>query len=312
MTEARRLGRGLEALLGPVSRVEERATAGAGTADAGLLQVPVGAIQPNPFQPRRTFDETALTELADSIAASGLLQPVIVRARDGRGSGRGGEGRYELISGERRWRAVQRLGWATIPVVVRQADDQAMLTLALIENLQRDDLSAIDAAVGYKKLIDEFQIPHGEVARLVGKSRAAVSNTLRLLGLPVPVQRMIQEGALSEGHARALLAVTDAREALRLARAVVEGGYSVRDTEALVRGEGPAAPTIRPRRLAKPKPLPSSIEARRVEDALRTRLGTDVRLTARRKGRGTLAISYYSNDDLARLLELILGHPFDG
>ncbi len=301
MSETRRLGRGLEALLGPLSR-EETAP---GTA---LADLPVGAIGSNPFQPRQHFDESALNELASSIKASGLLQPLVVRQNGSR---------YELISGERRWRAVQRLGWASVPAVVREADDRAMLTLALIENLQRDDLSAIDTATGYQRLIDEFGLPHGEIARLVGKSRTAISNTLRLLALPREVQTMVQEGALSEGHARALLGIGEASEQIRVARAVVEGGFSVRDTEALIRGEGPAAVAIgsaeRPRRkISARKPLPSTADARRVEDALRARLGTDIRLTARRKGRGTLAISYYSNDDLARILEIILGHPFDG
>jgi len=301
MSETRRLGRGLEALLGPLSREEV-------TPGTALADLPVGAIRSNPFQPRHHFDEAALTELAGSIKASGLLQPLVVRQQGSH---------YELVSGERRWRAVQRLGWASVPAVVREADDRAMLTLALIENLQRDDLSAIDTAAGYQRLIEEFALPHAEIARLVGKSRTAVSNTLRLLALPRAIQTMVQEGALSEGHARALLGIPDAGEQLRVARAVVEGGYSVRDTEAFIRGEGPAAAAIAPaapprRRISTPKPLPSSADARRVEDALRTRLGTDIRLTARRKGRGTLAISYYSNDDLARVLELILGHPFDG
>ncbi len=298
MTESKRLGRGLEALLGPIARDDAEAS-------GALLELPMRTIRSNPYQPRRVFDEDALGELADSIKASGLLQPVVVRRVDG-GT------KYELISGERRWRAIQRLGWAKVPAVVREADDAAMLTLALIENLQRDDLSAIDAAVGYQRLIDEFDLPQTEVARLVGKSRTAVSNTLRLLSLSPEVQEMVQVGTLSEGHGRALLAVSDVKEQIRLATAVGNGGYSVRDTEALVRGEGRAAPVIKPRRLKPTKRLPSSVEARRVEDAVRTRLGTDVRLTARRKGRGSLTISYYSNDDLSRILELILGQPFDG
>src|SRR5262249_12262116 len=154
MTETRRLGRGLEALLGPISR-EDTAASG------GLKELPVSAISPNPFQPRRHFDEAQLKELADSIAASGLLKPVIVPARP--------EGRYELIAGERRWRAAQRLGWARIPAVVREVDDRALLTLALIENLQRDALSPLDAARGYQQLMDDFSLPQQEVARLVGK-----------------------------------------------------------------------------------------------------------------------------------------------
>jgi ParB family chromosome partitioning protein len=296
MTEARRLGRGLEALLGPISR-EQAAAQGA------LRELPVSAIHPNPFQPRREFDPAALDELAASIEASGLLQPVVVRsAKSG----------YELIAGERRWRAVQKLGWPRVPAVVKEVDDQALLTLALIENLQRDDLSPVDEARGYQRLIEEFKLAQAEVARLVGRSRSAVANSLRLLQLPADVQARLQDKSLSEGHARTLLGLADPREMSRVAAQVVEQGWSVRETEALIRGEGPAVETVKPR-LRRPRPPVRTVHAeqRRVEDTLRKYLGTDVRVTAKRKGRGTIAISYYSNDDLARVLELILGQPFE-
>jgi ParB family chromosome partitioning protein len=192
VTETKRLGRGLEALLGPLTR--EAAQAG-----GGLKELPVSAIGPNPYQPRRQFDEAQLKELADSIEASGLLQPVVVRPQPN------GVGRYELIAGERRWRAVQRLGWKSLPAVVKEVDDRSLLTLALIENLQRDALSPLDAARGYQQLMQEFTLPQHEVARLVGKDRSTVSNTLRLLRLPDEVQRLL-ERRLSEGHARALRA----------------------------------------------------------------------------------------------------------
>jgi ParB family transcriptional regulator, chromosome partitioning protein len=296
MTETKRLGRGLEALLGPLSREQAEAS-------GALRDLPVGAIRPNPFQPRRAFDETALGELAASIEASGLLQPVVVRPRDGG---------YELIAGERRWRAVQRLGWPTVPAVLRDVDDRALLTLALIENLQRDDLSPLDEARGYQRLIGEFNLPQAEVGRLVGRSRAAVANALRLLTLPGDVQALLETGALSAGHARALLTLRDAAEVSRLAAQVAEQGWSVRETEALARGEGPAARAVRPRLKRRAPVRQVHAEQRRVEEALRKRLATDVRVTAKRKGRGTIAISYYSNDDLARLLEVILGRPFDG
>ena len=299
MTESRRLGRGLEALLGPISR-EESAASG------GLKELPIGAIAPNPFQPRRNFDEVQLKELADSIAASGLLQPVVVRARP--------EGRYELIAGERRWRAAQRLGWSRIPAVIRDVDDRALLTLALIENLQRDALSPLDAARGYQQLMQDFGLPQQEVARLVGKDRSTVSNTLRLLRLPDDVQQLLERRALSEGHARALLALAEDQEISRLARECVVAEWSVRDLEARVRGEQvQASPSVR-KLLRRPRAETRnpSADIRRVEDALRKRLQTDVRITARRRGRGAVTIHYYSNDDLARLLELILGAPFEG
>ncbi|HEY3934468.1 MAG TPA: ParB/RepB/Spo0J family partition protein [Gemmatimonadales bacterium] len=295
MSESKRLGRGLEALLGPISREQAEAS-------GALRDVAVGSISPNPYQPRRSFDEAGLTELAASIDSSGLLQPIIVRAVGSR---------FELIAGERRWRAVQRLGWSKVPAIVRDFDDRTALSLALIENLQRDDLSALDAAHGYQRLVTDFQLNPTDVAKLVGKDRSTVANTMRLLKLPLDVQGLLQARKLTEGHARALLAVTDPIKVSRLAQQVVERGWSVREVEALVRGEPPERQ--RTRMMKKPAVhKPATSDARRVEDALRQHLGTDVRLTAKRRGRGLVSISYYSNDDLARLLEIILGHPFEG
>ena len=300
MTGGRRLGRGLESLLGPVNREQA-------VAEGALRELPVAQVRPNPFQPRTHFDEAALAELVASIEASGLLQPVVVRSRNGA---------YELIAGERRWRAVQQLGWPTVPAVVKEADDQTLLTLALIENLQRNDLSPIDEAQGYQRLIDQFKLPQAEVARMVGRNRSTVTNLLRLLRLPESVRSMVHEGRLSEGHARALLALESERDIVALAEDAVRDALSVRELEARVRGEdAPAADPVNaaPKRgKEKPRTLQVSADVRRVEDALRKRLGTDVRVTQKRKGRGIVAVSYYSNDDLARLLELILGHPFDG
>jgi len=296
VSETKRLGRGLEALLGPVTR-EQAAASGA------LRELPVTAIQPNPFQPRREFDPTALAELAASIEASGLLQPVLVRT-----SATG----YELVAGERRWRAVQQLGWARVPAVVRDVDDRALLTLALIENLQRDDLSPMDEARGYDRLQREFQVSQGEVARLVGRNRATVANSLRLLTLPGDVQLLLDRKSLTEGHGRALLCIGDNTEISRVAALVVEHGWSVRETEALARGEGPAVVQVKPKpRRTRPPVRALHAEQRRIEDALRRHLGTDVKVTAKRKGRGTITVSYYSNDDMARLLELIMGKPFE-
>ncbi len=293
MSEARRLGRGLEALLGPVSKEQAEK-------EGSLRELPVTSIRPNPFQPRTRVDEEPLKELVASIEASGLLQPVVVRPS---GSS------FELIAGERRWRAVQRLGWTKIPAVIRDADDRTLLTLALIENLQRDNLSPIDEALGYQRLQAEFGVAQAEVARLVGRDRSTVANLLRLLALPDEVRDLVDHGALSAGHARALLGLTDSRLMVKLGRQAVADGWSVREMEARVR-QGPAA-ARRPTR-SRETPGPVSAEAQRVEDALRKRLGTDVRVTQRRKGRGVVQLSYYSNDDLARLLELILGAPFEG
>ena len=291
----RRLGRGLEALLGPTREEAER--------EGSLVELPIQDIRPNPFQPRQTVDPDALAELVSSIKQVGLLQPVVVR----RANGGGGGGPYELIAGERRLRACQQLGWERIPAVQRDADDRTLLTLALIENLQRDDLSPVDEARGYERLIAEFNLAQQDVADAVGRDRSTVANALRLLKLPEAVLQMLHDGQLSVGHARPLLALEDPRVVTNLAREAVAQGLSVREVEDRVRGG--RAPERRPRMKRGMGPAP---EVRRVEDALRRRLGTDVRVTLRAKGKGQIHLSFYSNDDLARVLELILGAPFDG
>lgn len=292
--DTKRLGRGLEALLGPVTRE-------AAVAEGAFRELAVNTIRPNPFQPRTHFDEQELADLANSIEASGLLQPIVVRPR--------GQN-FEVIAGERRLRAVQRLGWQRIPAVLKEADDRTLLTLALMENLQRHDLSPIDEATGYERLLNEFQVPQAEIARLVGRNRATVANLLRLLKLPPAVRAMVHDGRLSEGHARALLSLEQPAAIEKLAQETVVGGWSVREVEQRVKSGAP--PKAKPRRAAAPEVRPLTADARRVEEALRKRLQTDVRLTQKRKGRGLLTISYYSNEDLARVLELILGESFSG
>jgi ParB family chromosome partitioning protein len=290
----RRLGRGLEALLGPTRDEAER--------EGSLVELPIKDIRPNPFQPRKTVDPGALEELVSSIKQAGLLQPIVVRRANG-----ASPGGYELIAGERRLRACQQLGWERIPAVQREADDRTLLTLALIENLQWDDLSPVDEARGYERLIAEFQLAQQDVADAVGRDRSTVANALRLLKLPEVVLQMLHEGHLSVGHARALLALEDPRIVTNLAREAVAQGLSVREVEDRVRGG--RAPERRPRMK---RGVGAAPEVRRVEDALRRRLGTDVRVSLRAKGKGHIHVSFYSNDDLARLLELILGAPFDG
>src|SRR6266496_3898097 len=289
----RRLGRGLEALLGPTREEAER--------EGSLVELPIKDIRPNPFQPRKTVDPTALEELVSSIKQAGLLQPIVVRRANGGATG------FELIAGERRLRACQQLGWERIPAVQRDADDRTLLTLALIENLQRDDLSPVDEARGYERLIAEFKLAQQDVADAVGRDRSTVANALRLLKLPEDVLQLLHEGQLSVGHARALLAIEDSRVVTNLAREAVAQGLSVREVEDRVRGG--RAPE---RRQIYTLALHVAPEVRRVEDALRRRLGTDVRVSLRAKGKGQIHLSFYSNEDLARVLELILGAPFDG
>src|SRR5438876_3061510 len=212
----RRLGRGLEALLGPTREEAER--------EGSLVELPIKDIRPNPFQPRKTVDPAALEELVSSIRQAGVMQPIVVRRANGGST-------YELIAGERRLRACQQLGWERIPAVQREADDRTLLTLALIENLQRDGLSPVDEARGYERLIAEFQLAQQDVADAVGRDRSTVANALRLLKLPEVVLQMLHEGQLSVGHARALLALEDPRIVTNLAREAVAQGLSVREVE---------------------------------------------------------------------------------
>lgn len=288
----RRLGRGLEALLG-AGTVEDAEREGT------LRELVVAEIRPNRYQPRRAFDPEALRELKDSIAANGLIQPVIVREADGG---------FELVAGERRWRAVKELGWARIPAVVRDVDERTLLTLALIENLQRAALSPIDEAQGYERLVRQFSMSQSEVAQSVGRDRSTVANAIRLLQLPKAVQELIHAGALSAGHARAILSLGDDREMVRLAREAVAHDWSVRETEQRTRRGAATGRTSHTRRGRKTIPP----EARRIEETLRKRLGTDVSVVLTGKEKGHLSIRFYSHDDLARLLELLLGRKWDG
>lgn len=288
----RRLGRGLEALLG-VTTVEDAER------DGSLHELPVGDIRPNRYQPRRAIDPEALKELKQSIASSGLIQPIVVRPS--------GDG-YELVAGERRWRAVRELGWKRIPAVIREVDERTLLTLALVENLQRASLSPIDEAEGYERLARDFSLSHGEIASAVGRDRSTVANAVRLLKLPRSVQQLLDAGALTAGHARALLSLDDDREIARLARECVARGWSVREMERQSRGGA----AVRKSRDGKKTRRHVPPEIRRIEEALRKKLGTDATVVLSGKAKGRLAIRFYSEEDLGRLLEVILGRRWDG
>ena len=296
----RRLGRGLEALL--ASRQAEP------TAEerSALRTIPLAQIRPNPYQPRQEFRTEDLLELEASLRASGLLQPITVREVVGAAGGApaGGAPAYELIAGERRLRAAERLGWTEITAVVRPVDDQTLLTLALVENLQRADLSALEEADGYQRLVDEFSLTQQQVAELVGKDRTTVTSTLRLLNLPASVRRLIQDRVLSAGHGRALLALRDEREMADVARDAMDHEWSVRETERRVR-----ALVERPPKLAEAARDARPAEVRRTEDHLRRYFGTDVDIRLKGQAKGEIRIAFYSPEDFDRVLDLLGTRP---
>lgn len=291
MTKGRRdrLGRGLGALLGDL------ASLGAG-GPGEVRSIAVGRIVPNPYQPRRDFAEGELEELAQSIRENGLLQPIVVRP-----AGDAGAGMWQLVVGERRWRAVQRIGWPEIPAVVRDVDDRTMLVLALVENLQREELSPLDEAEGYRALMEDFGLNQSTVAQLVGRDRSTVANAIRLLKLPPSVRRLLAEGKLTAGHARALLAVEDPRRAGELARRAVRGGWSVREIEARVRVGAP-----KPKKPRKPAEQSDPV-LRTLEEELRRALGTRVTITRGPGTQGRIQVPFYNDEDLERLFALLTG-----
>jgi ParB family chromosome partitioning protein len=293
MNRRDRLGKGLGALLG-----EYLGDAGAPDGANSRL-VPVAKVGPNPFQPRRDFKEEELAELATSIRENGLLQPIVVR-RAAEDAGLD----WELVAGERRWRAVTRLGWQQVPAIVRDVDDRTMLVLAMVENLQRTGLSPLEEAEGYRRLSEEFGLTQQQIAEIMGRDRSTIANSLRLLQLPASVRRLLGEGQLTAGHARALLGVQSDHRMAELARRAAEEGWSVREIEAQVQ-------RVRPTRAARPAVTPRPREAaeREIEDALQRALGTAVRIRHARGGRGRIEIPFYSADDFERVYELLVGQP---
>ena len=294
----RGLGRGLEALLGPKAAAEAPALQQAMPGDQ-LRTLPVDAMVPGKFQPRRTMDEAKLEELSASIRAQGVIQPIVVREHVG-ADGKGGR-TYEIIAGERRWRASQRAGLAEVPVVVRVVDDRTVVAMALIENIQREDLNPLEEAQALQRLIDEFDLTHAAAAEAVGRSRAAVSNLLRLLELPADIRALVQAGALEMGHARALLPLA-VPMAISLARQAAEEGWSVRQVEhrvqQLASGKLPAEPR---KPAAKVPPRQADIAA--LERELSETLGSRVDVVQGRGKKGKLVIHYADFDVLDGVLE---------
>jgi ParB family transcriptional regulator, chromosome partitioning protein len=282
----KRLGRGLAALIGEMDQVPEPSAA----AKAADRHMPIEFIARNPRNPRRNFTETELDELAQSIREHGVVQPVIVRPVPGHGD------RYELIAGERRWRAAQRAGLPAVPVIIKDVDDRVALELAIIENVQRADLNPVEEALGYQQLIDQHGYTQNDLAGVIGKSRSHVANTLRLLKLPAKIHDMIAQGALSAGHARSLVT---ARDPMAIAEKIVREGLSVRQAEALAQaGEQPVAPSRKARDGEK------DADTRSLERMLSDAVGMQVEINHRDKG-GEVRIRYLSLDQLDAICRLL-------
>ncbi len=273
------LGRGLDALLGGATNARDDVDT--------LAQLPVSSLRPGKYQPRTRMDEASLAQLAESIRARGVIQPIVVRPV--------GDSQYEILAGERRWRAARIANLDRIPAVIREVPDEAALGIGLIENIQREDLNPIEEAAGLKRLIEEFSLTHEEVARAIGRSRTGVTNLLRLLELAPAVQSLVQDGSIDMGHARALLALSRARQ-VELANRIVEKGLSVRDAERLVQ-EAHQAPKSAQHATGK-----LDADSRRLQEELSESLGAQVRLKPRRGGRGSLLIEYASLDELQGLI----------
>ena len=292
MPKRRSLGRGLEALLGGTDPVAPQPDA-----RDGFRELPIDLLQRGRYQPRVDMRQESLQELADSIRSQGLVQPIIVRPLDAPEGG--AETRYEIIAGERRWRAAQLAGLDAIPALVRNLSDREAIAVGLIENMQREDLNPLEEAGALRRLVNEFEMTHAEAAGAVGRSRATVTNLMRLLELPGEVKEMLEGRLLNMGHARALLALADPTALVDLARRTVKRGWSVRETERAVNRL--ARPAV------KPPPAPAADpDVQRLETELSDRLGATVRIDHRKKG-GRVIIRYHGVDELEGIIEQ-LGH----
>jgi ParB family chromosome partitioning protein len=284
------LGKGLSALLETASD-EKMETIPSQVITGSISTIKLSQIETNPFQPRTEFDETALKELADSISQQGIIQPITVRKM--------GYDRYQIISGERRFRASKIAGLETVPVYIRLANDQAMLEMALVENIQRENLNALEVAISYQRLLEECNISQEELASKVGKDRTTVTNYLRLLKLPPQIQFAIRDNRITMGHARAIIAVNDVALQLKIYNDIVSQDLSVRKVEELVREHAP-------KKTASEKPAsPTEIEIKFIQERLSRRFETKTEIKHKQNGSGNLVFSYFSKDDLNRLLELL-------
>lgn len=281
------LGRGLDSLI-PESDIISVNTENLKT---GEVVLKLSQIEPNRNQPRKKFDEDALAELADSIKEYGVIQPLVVQKR---------KDYYEIVAGERRWRAAQMAGIKEIPVVIKNYTEQEIMEIALIENIQREDLNPIEEAMAYKNLIDEFKLKQDEVAQRVSKSRAAITNSMRLLKLDSEVQRMLIEDMISSGHARALIPIENGELQIELANRVFDEKLSVRETEKLVKS------IINPKKKREKPEIKNEFVYKDIEEKLKEKIGSKVKLNYKANGKGKIEIDYYSDDELERIFEMIM------
>jgi len=286
------LGRGLEALLGASEPAQQTIKA-----EEAIHQLSVEKIGPGPFQPRRTIREEQLKELALSIEEQGIIQPIVVRERAVVDSQTGV--RFEIIAGERRWRAAQLVNLDAVPAVIRTMSDASAIAVALIENIQRENLNPLEEANAFQKLIIEYEMTHQEVANAVGRARASISNTLRLLDLSSSVQTLLNEAKINMGHARTLLSLTDSSMQLEVANLIIEKKLSVRDTENLVRS------ILKGANKPKTKKQPEDPDIKRLEGSLTQKLGATVSIKHTKSGKGKLVIAYTSSDELQGILDRI-------
>ena len=287
-----RIGKGLDALIpsGGVTKTVEKKTEKVASKD-GVVNVKISKVEPNREQPRKNFDEDALQELAESIKQFGVLQPILVQER---------EDYYEIIAGERRWRAANIAGLKEVPVIIRNLTEQEIVEIALIENIQREDLNPIEEAQAYKRLLTEFNLKQDEVAERVSKSRTAVTNSMRLLKLSDDVQQMVIDEMISTGHARALLAIEDPEQQYILAQKVFDEKLSVRDIEKLVKNLG----KTKVQKKSKEKQLGAIYQE--IEETLKGKLSTKVSIVAKENGAGKIEVEFFSHEELDRLIDIIM------
>lgn len=291
MATKRGLGKGLDSLI-PIGEVKEinKHTVSKEVED-GVTTIKVNSIEPNREQPRKNFNEDSLIELAESIKQHGIIQPLVVQKRDDY---------YEIIAGERRWRAAKLAGIKEVPVIIKDYTGQQVVEIALIENIQREDLNPIEEAMAFKRLMTEYHLKQDELAERVSKSRTAVTNSMRLLKLSDPVQQMVIENLISSGHARALLSIEDQNTQERIAEKIMDEKLSVRETEKLVKK------LTTPKEKKQPEPIVNEFVYRDIESKIKDIVGSNVKVNHKANGKGKIEIEYYSNAELDRIYELFL------